>query len=533
MHYSRSTSVTAISGLLLSTVAAGCKSRNFNSNSDVQSLNAPEKLAGTQTFRSPNGISEKCIVLPKMPRGKYSSGDIQDENNYCGLNFYEETAGLCPKTWSTSPGTIVYKIDPAKISQAKFEEKYCSDQKSDQPYIIEKVGTFKQTMNGSNTSGTFSTSSLLYYHFSRYFHASVNVPVSVYREMDKDEHFRRVTKKGQALTGSGMIGGGWDALSDAEKSPNSYSPVFELFTQGKDKIYGVIVRSKGERYGTEINGIRSDWGVGDNEDFQRTPAYEALKNTAGIKEAIDKTLKTYESSVIPALRERSNNSEVQSDIDTLASLVAKITPKQLAYWMKELSEIVIFDYIFSQQDRIGNIDFVWKWTYLDPATGDVKDRTVKEDNFKNLPRSKISSIPVPSDLASMKPVLLQRTQLGDNDAGGRVEYANFAKSTKMLQQIRHISPTTFNSLIALNNDLQSKGEIYKYITTNFPLSDEGQIPQIVSNTALAAGIVKGLCEAGKLKFDLRPDAFFATGDVVDAAIKCDGSSQIADSSSSK
>jgi hypothetical protein len=37
-------------------------------------------------------------------------------------------------------------------------------------------------------------------------------------------------------------------------------------------------------------------------------------------------------------------------------------------------------------------------------------------------------------------VRLKRTHLNDNDAGARVEYANFAKSTGMLDDLHHFPP---------------------------------------------------------------------------------------------
>ena len=37
----------------------------------------------------------------------------------------------------------------------------------------------------------------------------------------------------------------------------------------------------------------------------------------------------------------------------------------MMFWMTELSEICLLDYIFSQQDRPGNIDYRWVWYYLD------------------------------------------------------------------------------------------------------------------------------------------------------------------------
>jgi len=55
-------------------------------------------------------------------------------------------------------------------------------------------------MNAKGTSGTFATASLLYYHLARYLDASVRVPVSVYRSIDRMAHDQRVTQRGLALS---------------------------------------------------------------------------------------------------------------------------------------------------------------------------------------------------------------------------------------------------------------------------------------------------------------------------------------------
>jgi hypothetical protein len=503
-------------------VPVSCKTPEGPAESETLDLNIMERNPGTKLYKSPGGISEKCVIIGEMPGGKYSAKDKAKEIEFCNVDFYAQTTGICPKTWSTSPGTIVYEINPALKNQVAFEKEYCRKQQVSAPYLKGKIGTYKQTMNGAQTSGTFSTASLLYYHFSRYFESEVHVPPTVYREMDKNVHLARVSKVGASLAPSGMIGGGWKAMVAAEQSPATYSPIFELFTKDTSKIYGVIVRSKGERYGPEINGIRSNWGDGDSEDFQRTPAYEALKNPAAIDAAIDQTLKGYVANVVPALRARSRFAAVQSDVNLLAASVPGMSRPQIAYWMKEISEIVIFDYIFSQQDRIGNIDYIWKWTYVDPATGKVEDKEVSDSATKDLPRSAMARIKVPADIAAFKPVLLQRTELSDNDAGGRAQYANFAKRTGMLEKIRHISPVTYRKLMALSRDLTARGSIFKYIAGNFPLSDTVQIPQITANVQKAAAILQSICKSGSLKFDLDPEQFLSKGSVAAAAVDCNG-----------
>ncbi len=115
---------------------------------------------------------------------------------------------------------------------------------------------------------------------------------------------------------------------------------------------------------------------------------------------------------------------------------------------------------------------------------------------------------------------LRRTNLNDNDAGGRVQYANFAKSTQMLEKLRHFDADIYRKLIALDADLQSEGSIYQWVASSFGL-DDGQIEQIVKNTHLAAGILQETCRRGELVFDLNPKRFFLDGAVEPETVDCD------------
>lgn len=446
-------------------------------------------------YRSPNGIMEQAFSLDQIPEGNYRKKDKKTEEKFSAVDFYDDQIGLCPKTWSTSPATMVRDLSKSSLTQKTYEKRHCKGKTV--AANIKKIAKFKMTMNQHGTSGTFSTSSILYYHFSRYFDAVVHIPPAIYRQMDTKEHLDRVTRSGKSKTSRGLIAKGWDHLYRAEKKPSSYRPTDELFTSSRKKVYGIMIKGKGARYGPEVNGARRRrWGSQQNEEFQETIPYLALRSDKPLMEAIDAGKRRAKS-----LIRRSTG-----DVHNL----------QMIYWMRELSEIVLFDYIFSQQDRVGNIDYRWAWYWVE--NGEVKKQWQKGKQSRGRMRNKKA----PPEIAQFSPVLLQRTQLNDNDAGGRVPYANFAKRTGMLQKLRHFSAKTYSRLLDLNADLQSKGPIYKYIENNFVL-DSGQQRQIVKNTRLATDILKDTCGIGKLRFDLdNPKDYLLNGEVKEIFQECKG-----------
>jgi len=83
-----------------------------------------------------------------------------------------------------------------------------------------------------------------------------------------------------------------------------------------------------------------------------------------------------------------------------------VSKEQVVYWMQDLTEITLLDYIFSQQDRVGNIDFVPYWHWVE----DGKVRLAQADGDNS-----------PAETAGKSPQLIRRTWLNDNDAGGKVK----------------------------------------------------------------------------------------------------------------
>jgi len=446
------------------------------------------------TFTSPNGVEERCIRIAPMPGADYAKDDARDEAALCAIDLYAPAIALCPKTWSTSPGMMVYDISEGAYAgdRAGFERHACAEGKSARELAKDNLAKFKPTVNAKGTSGTFSPSALLYYHFSRYLGADIGVPPAVWRSMDRQMHLSEVARPGLAASGhshsSGMNHAGWQVLVASDGDPSSYSPTDELYTPDRAAIYGVLLQSPGSRYGSEVNGTRaSGWGKGQNLDFQETAPFLALRSDKPLGEAIGE-------GIAGAMKNPQLRRDTGADVD----------PRQVAFWMEEIANIVLLDYIFSQQDRIGNIDYKVRWMWVE----DGKVKSHKADNHSK-DRGK----------APDTAIRIKRTHLNDNDAGGRVEYANFTKSTQMLEKLRHFPAASFRQLVALDLDLRQQGPVFVYVRDSFGL-DERQVGQIVKNTALALSILGETCRRGEMRFDLDAERFFIDGEVVPEEVPC-------------
>ena len=325
------------------------------------------------SYASPRGIEEHCIILDRMPGGVYSDEDQAQEKVFCSIDFYAGSHALCPKVFSTSPGTLVYDISRGDFARKPdaFESKQCSTSSPFKRGALGEPVSYKMTMNGKGTSGTFSTASLLYYHFSRFLNARVHVPVSVYRSMDKQVHLERVTERGLQISahrkGGAMNHSGWATMQKAAKDPASYHPTDELFTQDRSQVYGVLLHPQGDRYNAEINGTRaSGWGNGQNRDFQETAPFLALRSEQPLQQAIEK-----------GIHEAAQNTTLRQ------AMRHGVADEQMVFWMQELTEITLLDYIFSgilrDTCRAGKLRFD-----LDPAeyllTGKAEQHGVDCDN---------------------------------------------------------------------------------------------------------------------------------------------------------
>jgi hypothetical protein len=187
---------------------------------------ASDAVIGMETaWQSPNGLTERCVRIAPIPGGEYSNHDLKDEEAFCQIDLYAPDVALCPKTWSTSPGMMIYDISSGNyaMDRAVFERNACVEGKSAKDLAEDDLAKFKVTMNAEGTSGTYSVSPLLYYHFSRYFDMAVLVPVVVWRSMDVAMHSSEVARPGLAISGHNrsarMNHAGWKHLVTAFSGP--------------------------------------------------------------------------------------------------------------------------------------------------------------------------------------------------------------------------------------------------------------------------------------------------------------------------
>lgn len=425
------------------------------------------------SFESPDGIQETCRRLEPITGGVYSATDREEEDRLCSIDWYDGATALCPKTASTSPGAMVFVLLD-DLSAKEFEGQSCRAGAAAQ-------AVFKTTMNAEGTSGTFSPASLLYYHFSRYFGTAVGVPPAVYRTVDRRAYGSRVVAK--ATGGSRMNVAGWRHMQAAVANPSTYKPISELFTDDRTQIYGVLLHHYLPRFGPEVNGTRaSNQPSADDRDFQRTAPFLALASSEPVDVAVRRGLA--EASKDPVMR---------------AALTPVPDDGQMRAWMVEVSEIVLLDFIFEQQDRVGNIDYRWEWV---PPTPDGPVVPVP-DLYTKFPRARMSEIPRPEGPEYTGHVLRQHAVIGDNDAGGKREYVNRTRNAGMLERIRHLRPVTYAKLLALAEDFEADGVLHAYLRDQFPLS-ASQVAHIATNAIDARNLLRDACAAGRLQLDLEP-----------------------------
>ncbi|WP_137112641.1 hypothetical protein [Rhodobacter sp. SY28-1] len=456
---------------------------------------ANDSVQGQETlYTSPNGVTERCVRITPMPGAVYSDEDLAAEAEFCAIDLYAPTVALCPKTWSTSPGMIVHDIStgPYAGDRKAFETRACPEGKEAKGLGGGEMAKFKPTMNARGTSGTFSASPLLYYHLSRFFGADIGVPPAVWRSMDREMHLTEVARPGVAISGhshsSDMNRTGWQVLVEADQKPDSYSPTDDLFTADRTALYGVMLRAKGSRYNSELNGTRaSGWGEGQNYDFQGTAPFLALRSQKPLAEAVAE-------GVAEALKDPQIRRDMAESVD----------PRQIVSWMTDLTNIALLDFILSQQDRVGNIDYVEHWYWIENGALKSRKAVAHGDETEPLPEGAVK---------------LKRTHLNDNDAGARLEYANFAKSTGMLDDLHHFPAATWRQLMALEADLKAEGPLHAYLKSSFGLS-ERQFAQLVKNTLLAAATLRMQCQAGAIQFDLDPETFILTGTATPETVDC-------------
>lgn len=461
---------------------------------------ATDRVVGEATaYTSYNGVAERCIRIAPLPGAIYSEADLAEEAALCGMDLYDETIGLCPKIWSTSPSVVLYDLQGSKFEgeRSDFQSDICAGGKIAKHVATRELARLKFTMNQKDTSAAYAPAPILYYHLSRLLQTDLRVAPAVWRSIDAQVLRGEVAEGAVELTSGSehlaMIHAAWTAILETIDEPAAYDrgAVYggtdDLVTDGGSQLYGTLLNANGSGFDEEVNGTEPEVWDADARMalFRKTPGFIALETDAPLDEVVAAGL----AGAVPPVAE---------------TLPDGVAPVQVVVWARELSETALLDFILGQQDRPGNIDRAAWYHWVEGGEA----RRVPAASHKP------GDGTVPADA-----LRLMHLVLNDNDAAARIEYRNKTMSHGVLEAMRHFDAGLYLRLQAVAADLRDYGPVRRWLDST-PGLELTQSAMVIENTLAAAEILAQSCEAGLLRLDLDPGAFLVTGKGVEQDVPC-------------
>jgi hypothetical protein len=404
---------------------------------------------------TPGAPDEVCVVPNHMPGGDYSSSDTKSEAELCSYVFHgagpreadapKVDVAICPKLSSTNPGTDVQELVAGK-SREETIAAICKQ--DDRPTKL--LAKFKQSITCS-----YAPSIIGYYHLSRALGGAGDVKPVVVRTMDLGEHRKLV---GEALT---ILAGqpddsfpklSWLSYRSAEASPAASRFKDALYTSDLLQIYGGMQENaRGEDKYSEINKRGPDSNIAG--PFMATAAFQRAADGRPLAQIVGRTLEASAQAVVQ---------------------------------MSDIAEMLVLDYLMSQQDRFGNIHD-YDYFYF-PKDGGGVDKVKK---------SKVDDkeVPMPAGAVPVKKMILK-----DNDCGGPAK-TNQTKNAGLLDKIRHMSPHLYANLRFLAANFGPNTALPNFFASE-ALFVQNDVDMLRANLAALAPKLHDACVSGHLLLDL-------------------------------
>lgn len=387
---------------------------------------------------APNGTAELAVRSMPFPGHAeiYGKKDIEKERELADIDFYNGKTKdgldivLIPKTYSTSPGINIHAVTlPAGMSRLSYAEAHTTKAHSGGDKIIAK---YKQSIP---THFTYSPAILGYYHLSRFLDTGHVEPVIV-RTMDVAAH-RPLADLGKAKAMGSNNRKQWTELRALDEAHNNPT----LYTEDGKQLYGALqANPTGEESYPHLSELGGAAAFTASAEFGKVTNSSPLK--LDYKDANGKL----------------NQAAVQQIVQ-----------------IKDLSDMILMDFIMSQADRFsGNMHCQKIYVWID--NGVLKHKARKSDPAKAAEPAK----QIPPDA-----VLINRMIMKDNDAG--LISGNSAKSYHLLEKISHIDPKTYNRVLKLQGELQ-KPEVAQWYQTEL-LFTATDFNTVKNNVDQAVGIL--------------------------------------------
>ncbi|MBO9666038.1 MAG: hypothetical protein J7501_04435 [Bdellovibrio sp.] len=423
----------------------------------------------TTTFKSPHGRTEVCIIPQKLfPKG-FSKGDLEDEAKLCEIDFYANNV-ICAKQNSTNPGLLIGDLIDG-LTKDQAEAKLCEGPRD----AFKTEAKFKQSISCS-----YTPSILAYYQFSRMLDAG-NVPAAVIRTMDTQEHSKHTALALSYKSLEPTMRSTWGSFSKAHANGTNTA----IFDSTGQFVYGSLVDNvkKEERY-TEVSG-RGSYDTRYQRFLQQPPFLRVANG---------------------------NSVEVIAGGNTLEKVA------QTVVQMKDVSDMILLDTLFSQDDRIGNIHYKYAWYFVDDK-GKVNSKKSKAE----IKEGKLV-VPAEETAKYASGVLVRQMIMKDNDCGVDVtKRSNMMRKISAIEQVRHMSAKTYARLMSFAKIAKTPDvESYMQRELLFTSADlKGPGPSFQNNLDRAVKVLTENCQKGLLKLDLNIEDY-APG-ATKTTVACDGS----------
>jgi hypothetical protein len=401
---------------------------------DVNTPRGQDKI----THTAPNGVIELAIrsaVFPGHPE-IYSEKDIEKEKELAEIDFYNGKTKegldivLIPKTYSTSPGLNVHAVKFTDgMSHLAYAAAHSTKAHSSNDEIVAK---YKQSIP---THFTYSPSILGYYHLGRFLDTG-HVEPAIVRTMDVSAH-KPLADLGKAKAIGSNNRNQWTELRALDDAHSNQS----LYTKDGKQLYGALqVNPSGEQQYPHLSQLAGAGAFAASAEFAKVASPHPLglnyKDPAG----------------------KLNQGAVQQIVQ-----------------IKDLSDMILMDFIMSQADRFsGNMhsEKVYVW---------IENGVLKEEAKKSNPAKAAEQLQkIPADA-----VLVDRMIMKDNDAG--LISGNSAKTSHLLDKVSHVDPKTYDRLLVLQKELQ-KPEVAQWYQTEL-LFTPADFKTVKDNVDQAVGIL--------------------------------------------
>ena len=450
----------AVPALFSFAIVACAADQGDDVGSDEAAIMDATATRGLKTVHFPSATTgapdEECVIPNHLAMADYDKDDADSEKDLCAYSFYGTApreadvtkidVAICPKLSSTNPGTDVHELLPGK-NQADTESAICK--LDDRP--TKHLAKYKQSITCSYTPSIIG-----YYHLSRLLGGVGDIKPAVVRTMDLVQHEKIVTEAisilgNQANTSYPKVS--WLSFQSAEKSPAASSKKDALYTGDLKQIYGGMEENaRGENKYSEINSRGADPNPA--SIFMRSAQFQHLTDARPLAQIADRTL---------------------------------ANSAQTVQVMRDISDMLVIDYLMSQQDRFGNIAEVDYYYSLDTdGKSVVKTKKSKVDD---------GTTPKPAGAVMVKKMLLK-----DNDCGGPAKN-NVVKAEAILDQVHHLNAGTYENLQWLAANFGPGQDAPKFFTSE-ALFAQADITMLRMNLATLAPKLKAECTSGKLLLDL-------------------------------